>query len=239
MPDNGSENTALLMVELDELRHPVQLLAERGAELREDVIATLFQGGCFRFDDGTTQNWSLDQAYNSNKPYNSLSKSIIGGFTLTNSAHLALRAAADPFVVLDNSVTSADIYLESPDLSQNADWQGIKGFSLDLQAWFWSAKYALPSKGPYFAQLQLKTIEPNGTQHHYAEWNEAADDYLFHEVHNGKPHHITWKATIVEEAMERGDTVSVARVRLTTPLIHEWEGGVHAEWLVGNVCSER
>ena len=236
MPGNGNQDGKYVMIDLKELGRPIVLLADRGAELRGDLIATLSQGGCFRFDDGTTQNWSLDQAYNSAKPYNKLT--IVGGFTLTNSAHLALEAAADPFVVLDK-VASGDIFLESPDLSQNNDWQGIKGFSLDLQAWFWSAKYALPATGPYFAQLQLNVIEPNATPHHYAEWDDAANDFLFHEVHNGKPHHITWKAPVIENAMELGYTVTSVRVRLTTPLIHEWEGGVHAEWLIGNVCSER
>jgi hypothetical protein len=235
MPDNNEGDT-ILMVDLEELRHPIGLLAERGAELRDDVIATLFQGGCFRFDDGTTKNWWLDQAYNSEKPHNKLT--IVGGFALTNSANLALRAAADPFVVVEQC-DSGDIYLESPDLTKNDDWQAIKGFSLDLQAFCWSAKYALPVTGEYFAQLQLRVIEPNGTPHLYAEWDDAADDFLFHDVHNGKPHHITWKAPIIEEAMELGYTVTSVRVRLTTPLIHEWEGGVHAEWLVGNVCSER
>jgi len=223
-------------IDLEELRNPISLLTESGAEIREDILATLHQGGCFRFDDGTTQGWSLDQAYDSSPPLNKLTV-VGGGFALANSAHLALQAKADPFVVIEN-VTSGDIYLESPDLTQNPDWQGIKGYSLDLQAWFWSAKYVLPAQGPYFAQLQMKAVEPDGTPHLYAEWDDAAKDFLFHSVQNGKPHHITWKAPPFEEVVELGYKVASVRVRLTTPMIHEWEGGVHAEWLVGNVCSE-
>lgn len=220
-------------IDLDSLRNPISLLTEVGAEIREDIIATLHQGACFRFHDGTTQSWSLDQAYTAGQQL-----TIVGtGFLLANSAHLALQAKADPFVVIEK-VDSADIYLESPDLTQNPDWQGIKGYSLDLQAWFWSAKYMLPPKGPYRAQLQMRAIEPTGTKHLYGEWDDAANDWLDHEIENGKPHHITWKASTFEEVAELGYKIASVRVRLTTPLIHEWEGGVHAEWLIGNVCSE-
>ncbi len=222
-------------IDLDSLRHPIGLAAEAAAEVREGIIATPSHGSCFRFDDGTTQGWTLDQAYASGAPYNKLT--IVGGFTLSNRASLALRAKADPFVVTDLD-QSGDIYLESPDLSQDAAWQGIKGYSLDLHAWFWSAKYALPSKGQYFVQLQVRALEPDGTPHLYAEWHASTNDFVFHDIENGKPHHIAWKAATFDEIVELGYKVVRVRVRLTTPLIHEWEGGVHAEWLIGNVCSE-
>lgn len=223
-------------IDLEDLLNPITLLAGSAAEIREDILATLHQGGCFRFDDGTTQGWSLAQAYAASPPYGKLT--VVGpGFLLANSAHLALQAKADPFVVMEK-VPKADIFIESPDLTQNPDWQGIRGYSLDLQAWFWSAKYLLPAKGPYRAQLQMRAIEPDGTPHLYGEWDDVANDWMDHEIQNGKPHHITWKASKFEEVAELGYKISSIRVRLTTPHISEWEGGVHAEWLIGNVCSE-
>ena len=51
--------------------------------------------GCFKFNDGTTQNWTLDQLYDSDsKPLKKIAAYFL--FVLLNSQNLALAAFVDP-----------------------------------------------------------------------------------------------------------------------------------------------
>lgn len=80
--------------------------------------------GCFKFNDGTTQNWTLDQLYDSDsKSFKKVAAYF--PFVLFNSQNIALAASVDPLLVLDKTVKKCDIYFDSPDLSSNADGKAL------------------------------------------------------------------------------------------------------------------
>ena len=80
---------------------------------------------CFKFNDGTTQGWTLDQLYDANASTFAKVQSIIPGnpptyltytpFKLNNSQNISLEASAAMFLVPDKNVSKTDIYFDSPD----------------------------------------------------------------------------------------------------------------------------
>ena len=209
-----------------------RIISRAAAEMRRDLYRlTRFRAGCFRFDDGTMQGWQLNQLYDSSS---AKKLNVLTGFQLANSHNLALSASANPIAVLDTGVQKCDIYLESPDLLANANWQGIEGFSLDVQGNFWSACYIV--KSGYHAQLQAVLLDKAGKEHVFAEWNPKANDFLFHDIAPYQPYHIVWKPEAFSDAQYKLKRV---KVRLTTPYIHNYECGMRGQWLIGNVCPEK
>jgi hypothetical protein len=84
------------------------------------VPLALHAGG-FDFNSGTTQGWTLDQMYVTSSQ---TKFTPVIGYTLMNSNN---QLSASTGSLLIGRSDQNDIYLESPDLSSDASWQGIGG----------------------------------------------------------------------------------------------------------------
>jgi len=193
--------------------------------------------GCFKFDDGTTQNWTLDQLYDASSK--TLKKTTAYfPFDLHNSQNLALAAFADPLIVTDTTVTKCDIYFDSPDLSSNKDWQGIKGYSVDVYRTLASGCWGL---GEYMTQMQvIVTDTTDNSVHTYGEHN---GDFIFHPIKHLTPYHLIWKPSVLLDPKYK---IKQLRIRMTMPgYVPPTQGFAPGEcapkgrWLIGNVCPEK
>ncbi|MBL8153477.1 MAG: hypothetical protein JNM70_04775 [Anaerolineae bacterium] len=216
---------------------PVEIITSHMKELIPQAIKAISKVGCFRFDDGTTQNWKLDQLYDSGTQ---ASIAYFSGFTLANSQKLALAATACPLLFVNNQVDLCDIYLQSPDLTLEPNWQQITGFSLDLQRCIGSP-CGEPKTPKYFAQLQLFADDLTDNSHHqFAEWNAATNSFKFNPVALNQPYHFVWK---VPTLAQRKWQIKSVRVRLTMPNVNKGIGAgecaIRGSWLIGNVCPEK
>jgi len=108
--------------------------------------------GCFTFDDGTAQNWTLMQfyetdsipaIYDESSTYKKIMHVTAGNppktnaflpYILANHQNIALEAntGASGYGIENQNVERADIFFKSPDLSNNLNWQNLKGFSVDV-----------------------------------------------------------------------------------------------------------
>ena len=130
--------------------------------------------GCFLFDTGTVQNWTLDQLYDTNSdPYVKVTTAVPGNpptyttytpFSLANHNNIAIEADTPLYLVVDKNVSSTDFYLESPDLSADKNWQVLTGYSLDIWREFTSPCWNPPNV--FFAQLQIKIIDTADNSEH-------------------------------------------------------------------------
>ncbi|MCD4731286.1 MAG: hypothetical protein K8R74_11830 [Bacteroidales bacterium] len=97
--------------------------------------------GCFSFNDGTIQGWTLDQLYDidlnqsqiikDNKHNTSQVKIPYEPFKLSNNPD-ELLALASVYQVPDSAINNCLFYFVSPELSDNPDWQNITGFRFDI-----------------------------------------------------------------------------------------------------------
>ena len=202
--------------------------------------------GCFKFNQGTTQNWTLDQLYDTNsKPYKKVTTFVPGNpptyqtytpFVLQNANNIALEANTGLYLVSDKNVTSCDIYFESPDLTNNKNWQNISGYSLDIRREFTSPCGDLPKK--YFVQLQLKVIDTSdNSEHLFAETVGATNQWMFHEIKLQKPYHFTWKPPFLKDKKYK---VKQIRIRCTMPgWVSSGECAYRGSWKIGNICPTK
>ena len=186
--------------------------------------------GCFKFDDGTTQNWVLNQLYDT-----VTQKQVVPyfPFTLANSHSLSLSASVYPLIVTDPSVKQCDLYFESPDLSSDSHWQNIKGYSIDVYRLFSSLCGEAPNS--FFVQLQLYVIDTSDNSVHlFAEW--SGGDFVFHDIQLVTPYHFIWTPDVLSETKYK---VKQVRIRITMPGYLGPGGGecaCNGQWLIGNVC---
>ncbi len=174
--------------------------------------------GCFSFNDGTIQGWTLDQ---SNLP----STTVANPFKLVNSQKLALAAEATDFFVTDPKATKMEILLKSPTLDNQKAWQAIKGFGLDTQRMF-SQKFAGQSLPAW--QIELQMLVKGSAQ-----------------PLTGKPQPVPWdtptKLTWNGPLPNLKDVISEIRVKYIMPGYTGARTGelgpYTGRWLIGNVCS--
>lgn len=205
--------------------------------------------GCFRFKDGTIQNWTLDQLYdtNSNKkittfiPGTPPTYKTYSPFSLANHQNIALEATTSLYLVSDKNVKSSDIYLESPDLSKEGNWQNIEGYSIDVRREFFSPCFDPPNS--FFVQLQLKIIETSDNSEHLISELDQSGKFKFHELKLTTPYPFKWKWG--KELKLANDTILTpsdykvkhVRIRFTMPgWISKGECFFRGKWKIGNVC---
>jgi hypothetical protein len=198
---------------------------------------TLKRSGCFRFDDGTTKNWTLDQLYDAEtSPLKKVPAYF--PFVLHNSQNLALAASVSPLLVTDPNCNKCDIYFDSPDLSSNADWQGISGYSLDVYRLL--ASLCGDFEELYRTQLQLVLIDStDNSEHTFGEYDETNNTFISHPIKLATPYHFVWKPSVLSNSKYK---VKKLRVRMTMPGYLGPGGGECAprgKWLIGNVCPEK
>jgi len=162
----------------------------------------LYKPGIFKFNDGTTQGWTIDQLYDTNdktmtqlSPFTHPTTGQTFGFTLSNYLNLGLSAAGSPVVVLAGpSVTSIDFYLDSPDLLNNQDWKNLSGYSLDLRREYSSLCGDPPA---YFVQMQVRVwaLEQNEMKV-FCEYDDVTKQPKFNQINAYKPYHLKWTADI-------------------------------------------
>jgi hypothetical protein len=207
------------------------------------VLAKFMKPGTFKFNDGTTQGWKIDQFYDSSgkiltkiPPFTDPTTSQYYGLSLSNSQNLALAAGAYPLVVTGTQAPSLDFYLESPDLANDQDWQDMKGYSLDLHRNFLSYCGDLPG---YFVQLQMQVWDKTKkTIRTFAEWDEKTETFIFNEVMAGKPYHFTWINTVLSDT---NLVLRYLRIRCTLPHFSTSGSGECLPkgcWLFGNIGPE-
>ena len=211
--------------------------------------------GCFRFDDGTTQKWTLDQVYDSSSNPPKKITSLASGnppnhvnytpFTLANHQNIALEAGTSMFLVIDKNVKSADIYLESPDLSNDQKWQNIEGYSIDVRREFTSP--LLPDWPSFFhVQLELKVIVMSDNSEHLLSETDKAGKFKFHELKLNTPYSLKWewgkKLNVGGKSLtSSGYKVKGIRIRYSMPGYVSMKQGVgeywyRGKWKIGNVC---
>jgi len=220
---------------------PVTVTSLAALEMRlPKEYVNLFKPGAFRFNDGTTQGWTIDQLYDEN--YNLLTfytdqNGITYDFKLSNSQNLALAVTGCPVIVLaPSSIKSLQFYLLSPDLRNNQDWQNINGFSLDLQRNYFSNCGDL---GDYLFQMSIIVIEKSTkTTKYYGEWDGQANDYMFHKIAAMQPYHFEWKTSAFNDP-----NLELWQLRLRFIQPHYSSPGSgeclpKGSWLVGNIKQE-
>jgi hypothetical protein len=226
---------------------PETIISTLAKELRIPAeYLKLSRPGTFRFNDGTTQGWTIDQFYDTNdlnmikiSPFIHPTTKQFFGFILSNSQNLALAAEANPAVALAGpNVTSLDFYLESPDLLNNQDWKMIKGYSLDVQRNFFS-HCGDPIPPPYYVQLQIRMWDKGqGKMKTFGEWDAKAKKYIFHQIDVAKPYHFVWTAAEFEDSTHE---LRFLRIRFTQPYFTSPGSGEclpKGAWLVGNIGPE-
>jgi hypothetical protein len=223
---------------------PVTVLSKMALEMRiPKEYLKLWMPGAFKFNDGTTQGWTIDQLYDTSDPnmthitpYSDPISGQFYGFTLSNYQNLGLAATACPLLALGTKATSLDFYLDSPDLQANQGWKNRKGYSLDLQRNFLSLCADPPS---YFAQLQVRVWDKQeGVMKTYGEWDDQAQKHIFHPIKACQPYHFVWTPAVFTDANLE---LRFLRIRLTQPNFTVPGAGEclpKGSWLVGNICPE-
>lgn len=215
-----------------------------------DYFGRVKPPGCFRFDDGTVQNWTLDQLYDTNSdPYVKITTAVPGNpptyttytpFSLANHKNIAIEADSPLYLVVDKNVSSTDFYLESPDLSADKNWQDRTGYSLDIWREFGSPCGNPPDS--FFAQLQIKIIDTADNSEHTIAETDQLDNFKFHEIKIQVPYNLTWnwgeEIELSNKVLKTGDyKLKHVRVRFTMPgWISDGECFHRGNWRIGNVC---
>ncbi len=224
---------------------PITLVSTMAQELKiSEEKLRLFRRGVFKFNDGTTQGWTLDQLYDTNdatmtklSPFTHPTTGQFFGFTLGNYQNLGLAASGNPVVVLAGpNVTSIDFYLESPDLLNNQDWKDLNGYSLDMQRNYFSLCGDI---GTYCLQLQVQVWDlGQKVMKIYGEYDAAAKQFVFHKIDAQKPYHLVWTAdTFTDPNLQ----LRFLRLRFTQPNYTTPGSGEclpKGAWLVTNISPE-
>ena len=196
--------------------------------------------GCYNFDDGTVQGWTLNQLYDtddatiklqSGKPSTPASPGWFTStpFTLKNSQNLALEANTPMVVITDPNAPQVDIYFESPDLSNNSDWQQITGYSFDVHR-----KYRALGDPPniHFVQFQLMVDDNSTKEEKLIAETDASGKFKFHEIVFDTPYYLAWQGADFSKY-----TIKQVRIRSTMlGYTGKIEDAPRGSWLIGNVC---
>jgi len=220
---------------------PVSVVTLAALEMRMNKeFVNVNKPGSFKFNDGTTQGWTIDQLYDQN--FNLLNiytdqNLITYDFKLSNHQNLALAVSGYPVVPLAGSnVTMLQFYLFSPDLRNNQDWKNINGYSLDLQRNYYSSCGDL---GDYLFQMNVVVIEKTTKAvKYYGEWDAQANDFIFHKIAAMQPYHFEWKASAFTDANLE---LWQLRLRFIQPHFTGLGAGEclpKGSWLVGNIRQE-
>ena len=193
---------------------------------------TYLQADCFDFNDGTIQNWTIDQIYETDTQ---TKKTPAKGFVLDNDQN-QLAATADPLLIGGGTsgTYSHDIYLESPDLSSVSAWQNISGYSIDILRTL-TGQCGDPGPNVFFAQLQLRVIDTSDNSTHLFAENDGSN-FVFHTIDLSTPYHFVWKPSFLSDAKYK-----VKKVRIRLLGAHDyWSGECAAKgsWIIDNVCAE-
>ncbi|MBI5839430.1 MAG: hypothetical protein HZB19_04955 [Chloroflexi bacterium] len=224
---------------------PITLVSTMAQELKiSEEKLRLFRRGVFKFNDGTTQGWTLDQLYDTTdktmtklSPFTHPTTGQFFGFTLGNYQNLGLAASGNPVVVLAGpNVTSIDFYLESPDLLNNQDWKNLNGYSLDMQRNYFSLCGDI---GTYCLQLQVQVWDlGQKVMKIYGEYDAATKQFVFHKIDAQKPYHLVWTADIFTDPNLQ---LRFLRLRFTQPNYTTPGSGEclpKGAWLVTNISPE-
>jgi hypothetical protein len=164
--------------------------------------------GKFDFNDGTTQGWTLDQMYITSSQ---VKFTPVIGYSLGNSNN---QLTASTGSLLIGKSEQNDIYLESPDLSANSEWQNITGYSVSVRRSLYSPCWGDFSNTFYF-QLQIKVIDTaDGNQEKlFGEYSGAS--FVFHDITTkDQLYQFTWKPSWLTDPRYK---VKRIRFRITEP----------------------
>lgn len=223
---------------------PETVVSELGMELHvPEAYVKKWKPGGFNFKDGTTQGWKLDQLYDAEDenmtnivPYSDPSTGAFYGFSLGNSQSLALAVSACPFMLPGSTASTLDFYLESPDLGQKPEWQGINGYSVDVQRNFLSLCGDPPA---YKVQLQVRVWDKQQKKMRtFAEWESKSEKFILHPVQGCKPYHFVWTPDVFTNL---NFDIRFLRIRCQFPNVTGFGAGEclpKGAWLVGNVTPE-
>ena len=219
------------------------------------ILKPTAPAGCFTFRDGTVRGWTLDQLYDSNANPPRRIKSHVSGnpgsnvlytpFQLSNYRTGALQAEATSILITDKSVKSADIYLNSPDLSRNKSWQGVEGVGIDIPRTLTMICRSPVPPFRFTAQLQVVVTDKATATRHVVAQVDGSGKFLFHTIPNTGKQHIQWKwgKTLRLGGKDRplaALTIEKLRVRLTMPgtpeVVECMYGGA---WRLADICPVR
>ena len=191
------------------------------------LVPSLAYGGpTFDFNDATTQGWTLDQMY---VTATQVKFTPTLGYTLGNTAGTLSASAA---VLGIGRTNQNDIYLESPNLTSDAAWQGVGGYSVDLKRLMYSGCVGdLP--GVWWAQLQARVIDTadGNKEKLFAEWNGTA--FVFHEILTyGQLYHLVWNGWPLSDSRY---IIKNVRLRITGPGEMLPECWFQGRWELDNV----
>lgn len=190
--------------------------------------AVLIGAGKFDFNDGTTQGWTLDQMYVTSSQ---VKFSPVIGYTLSNSNNELVASTGS---LLIGRSDQNDIYLESPDLSSRAEWQGIGGISVDVKRLLYSPGWG-DFPNIFYVQLQLRVIDTadNNKEKLFGEYDGS--NYIFHDIQTyGKLYQITWQPSWLTGTRYK---VKQIRVRITGPGDVAQELWYRGSWNIDNVLA--
>ena len=206
--------------------------------------------GCFLFNDGTTQNWTLDQLYDTySNPLKKITTIVPGNpptyksytpFTLANYQNIALEADAGFYLVGDQNVKSADIFFVSPDLSTNASWQNLTGFTADARREF-TGKCGDPTNS-FFVQLQMKIVLTSDKSEHVIAQKDNAGKFVFQEMKLNTPYALSWnwgKQLVVDNKPLAASNYKIKEIKIRFSMpgyVSSGECNYYGKWKIGNVC---
>lgn len=182
----------------------------------------------FDFNDGTTQGWTLDQMYITS---NQSKITPVIGYALQNSSN-TLSAYTSSLLI--GSQQQNDIYLESPDLSSNSDWQKISGFSVDVTRLLYSPCWG-DFANVFYVQLQVKVIDlsDGNKEKLYAEHDGT--NFVFHDLKSfNQLYQLTWNAAWLNDTKYK---VKNVRIRITGPGDVMAECWYRGSWSIDNVTA--
>jgi hypothetical protein len=217
------------------------------------IVKQVTRSGCFLFNDGTTQKWTLDQLYDTNSnPIKKITTFVPGSppkyityepFTLTNHNNSSLEANASFYLVSDKKIKNADIFIESPDLSNDSGWQNIEGYRFELTREFFSPCYNLENF--YFAQLQIRIIDVSDNSEHLLAETDNTGNFKFHKLTKSSKYTLEWnwgkQIKLGGKLLSSSEyKVKAIRIRITLPgYIGDGECAFKGSWKIDNVCRVR
>ena len=192
------------------------------------ISSNIYGAGSFNFNDGTTQGWTLDQMYITSSQ---VKFTPVIGYSLLNSNN---ELTAYTGSLLIGKSDQNDIYLESPDLSSNSEWQGITGYSVDVKRSLYSPCWGDFANLFYF-QLQIKVIDTQdgNKEKLYAEY--SGSNFVFHDITTtNQLYHFTWQPSWLTDTRYK---VKSIRLRITEPGDVMAECWYRGSWSIDNVTA--
>jgi len=182
----------------------------------------------YDFNDGTTQGWTLDQMYVTSSQ---TKFTPVMGYTLMNSNN-ELSAYASALLI--GSTEQNDIYLESPDLLSNSNWQTISGYSVDVKRLLYSPCWGdIPNQ--FFVQLQIKVIDTADGNKEKLFAEHDGTDFVFHEIQiYSQLYQFTWEPSWLTDPKYK---VKKVRIRITEPGDVTSECWYRGSWNIDNVTA--